>query len=89
MPYVKITRQGGGSSTVYLPWRTVRHRLPKDVAREALSEPGTASVAFLDDCRTHVITVEKSAEDLAAELQAEQEQAVEHLAERLTTDPAR
>lgn len=76
VPYVKITRKRGEcSSTVYLPWAAVRDRLPEDVAREALSEPGVSTAEFLDDARTLVIAVEKSADGLAVELQTEAEQA--------------
>ncbi|OHV27994.1 hypothetical protein BBK14_18735 [Parafrankia soli] len=78
---------GTTATTVFLPWVEVLDIGLRNLAEQALAEPGVASVELLDDCRSRILFLTKPADVLAEERAAAQEE--EQAAEHPAAEPAR
>ena len=72
MPYIVTSRVGAAPTTVYLPWPQVLDTGIRELAAEALTEPGVSSVELTDDCRSRVLLVERERAGLAVQRPAGQ-----------------
>ncbi|CAI7981142.1 conserved hypothetical protein [Frankia sp. Hr75.2] len=62
------------ASTVFIDWPQAIETGLQKLAREALAEPGVATVELLDDARSRILWEEKNPAVLADEVRAETRQ---------------